>query len=254
MNSLSDLKMNIISSGSKGNSTIIWDGEDAIVIDFGISMKRFNNRIQEIDAQFSNISVVITHEHGDHASGLPVASRRLKGDIYLREKTRNAMKFDRSYVMGDDLCVGNFYIRAIPVSHDAVDPVGYIVEHKGRKISTFSDLGYFPMKYADEVAGSNIIAIEANHDTEMLRTGPYSEHLKRRISSDYGHMSNEQAALALEQISGENTNIVLIHLSDENNTPEIAYKHVRDHLVNRDIKFRSIECAKQVYGSPVFEV
>ncbi|MCL4345298.1 MAG: MBL fold metallo-hydrolase [Candidatus Thermoplasmatota archaeon] len=251
---MSNLKMNIISSGSKGNSTIIWDDEDAIVIDFGISAKRFNERVQEIDAHFGNLSIIVTHEHGDHASGLPVASRRIRGDIYLREKTRNAMKFDRSYSMGDDLCIGNFYIKAIPVSHDAVDPVGYIIENRGRKIASFSDLGFFPMEYADEIIGSDILAIEANHDSEMLRTGPYSEQLKRRISSNYGHMSNEQAALAIEQLSDKDTSIVLIHLSDENNTPEIAYNHVRDHLVNRDIKFRRIECARQVYGSSVFEV
>jgi phosphoribosyl 1,2-cyclic phosphodiesterase len=246
--------MNVISSGSKGNSTIIWDNQNAIVIDFGISVKRFQERLKELPVGDIPLSILITHEHSDHSSGLGAASRKLKSDIYLREKARIAMKMDNAYTMGEDTVIGNFYIRAVKVSHDAVDPVGYVVEHGDKKISLFSDLGYFPEDKADIICGSDIIAIESNHDVEMLRTGPYPVNLKKRIMSNYGHMSNDQCARALENISEQNSKIILLHLSDENNTPEIAYLTVRDHLDNRGIKYMGIECARQLKGSSLYEV
>lgn len=129
-----------------------------------------------------------------------------------------------------------------------------MIENKSRKICLFSDLGYFPTDHSDMVSGSDIIAIESNHDTEMLRTGPYPETLKKRIMSDHGHMSNDQCSQALETISGRDSNIVLLHLSDENNTLETAYLTARDHLNNRDVRYKSIECAKQLIGSSVYWV
>ncbi len=251
---MSKLGFNVVSSGSKGNSTVIWDSDNAIVIDFGISVKRFRSRSAELAIDEMPLSILITHEHGDHSSGLGAASRMLKADIYLREKARRAMHMDQAFNVGEELLIGNFYIRALSVSHDAVDPVGYVIENKGRKISLFSDLGYFPVEHSDIIRGSDIIAIESNHDTEMLRTGSYPEQLKRRIMGDSGHMSNDQCAQALENISTDKSKIVLLHLSDENNTLETAYLTVRDHLSNREIRYKSIECARQLVGSSVYEV
>lgn len=251
---MSNLGFNVVSSGSKGNSTILWDSDNAIVIDFGISVKRFRVRMNELNIGDLPMSILITHEHGDHSSGLRAASHMLKADVYLREKTKNVISLDKAFSVGDDLIIGNFYIKPLSVSHDAVDPVGYVIENKGRKISLFSDLGYFPMDQSDIVSGSDILAIESNHDTEMLRTGPYPETLKKRIMSNHGHMSNEQCSQALEGISDRDTRIVLLHLSDENNTPETAYLTARDHLNNREVGYRSIECAKQLVGSSIYWV
>ncbi len=246
--------MNVISSGSKGNSTIIWDENDAIVVDFGISVKRFRQRLEELSVTDIPTSIIITHEHSDHSSGLGAASRRLDADIYLRPKARMVLRLDNAYTINEELAIGNFYIRSVSVSHDAVDPVGYVIENRGRKISIFSDLGYFPMENKDIIKDSDILAIESNHDTEMLKTGTYPENLKKRIMSSYGHLSNDQCALALQELSGPKSSIVLLHLSDENNTHEIASMTVRDHLNNRNIKYRSIESARQLYGSSTYEV
>jgi phosphoribosyl 1,2-cyclic phosphodiesterase len=251
---LSNLFMNVVSSGSKGNSTIIWDECDALVVDFGISVKRFRQRFEELNIGEVPLSVLITHEHSDHSSGLGAASRKMKADIYLREKAKLKMGFDSAFTIRDELTIGNFFIRSVSVSHDAVDPVGYVIENRGRKISLFSDLGYFPMENIDLIRGSDILAIEANHDTNMLKTGPYPESLKKRIMSNYGHLSNDQCALALGELSEQKSQIILLHLSDENNTQEIAYLTIRDFLDNRNIKYKGIECARQLYGSSIFEV
>ncbi len=246
--------MNIVSSGSKGNSTVLWDGEDAIVIDFGISVKKFQARAEEIGLKYGSLSVFLTHEHSDHAKGLSAARNRLNCDIYMRPKVRDALKIPGTYPIRETTIIGNFVVEAIPISHDALDPVGYIIRYNDRKISLFSDLGYFPMEHIQKLQDSDLIAMEANHDLEMLRTGPYSAILKKRIESTRGHLSNYQAAEVLENCADSSTDIVLIHLSDENNTPDLAYSHVRDHLENRNIGYRSMECAKQLVGSSTFEV
>ncbi|MCL4323398.1 MAG: MBL fold metallo-hydrolase, partial [Candidatus Thermoplasmatota archaeon] len=111
-----------------------------------------------------------------------------------------------------------------------------------------------PMENIDLVKGSDILAIEANHDTNMLKTGPYPENLKKRIMSHYGHLSNDQCALALGELSEQASQIILLHLSDENNTHEMAHNTIRDFLDNRNIKYKGIECARQLYGSSIFEV
>lgn len=246
--------MNIVSSGSKGNSTVLWDGEDAIVIDFGISVKKFKARAEEIGLKYNSLSVFLTHEHSDHAQGLKAARNLLNCDIYMRPKVKDVLKIPGTYPVRESTTIGNFVVETIPVSHDALDPVGYIIKYNDRKISIFSDLGYFPMEHIQKLHDSDLIAMEANHDLEMLRTGPYSAYLKKRIESTHGHLSNFQAAEVLESCVDSSTDIVLIHLSDENNTPDLAYNHVRDHLDNRNKGYRSMECAKQLVGSSTFEV
>ena len=246
--------MNIVSSGSKGNSTVLWDGEDAIVIDFGISVKKFKARAEEIGLKYNSLSVFLTHEHSDHAQGLKAARNLLNCDIYMRPKVKDVLKIPGTYPVRESTTIGNFVVETIPVSHDALDPVGYIIKYNDRKISIFSDLGYFPMEHIHKLNDSDLIAMEANHDLEMLRTGPYSAYLKKRIESAHGHLSNYQTAEVLERCVDSSTDIVLIHLSDENNTPDLAYNHVRDHLDNRNKGYRSMECAKQLVGSSTFEV
>ncbi|MGP6293566.1 MBL fold metallo-hydrolase [Caldiplasma sukawensis] len=249
---MSEICFNVVSSGSRGNSTIVCDDEDKIVIDFGISVKRFNSRLEELGKDRKNISVILTHEHGDHSSGLLYAHRRLGADIYLREKVKTVMKAHYAYSMGDKIAIGNFSITALPVSHDATDPVGFLIENKNFKMCIFSDLGFFNESYFPLLKNCNIIAVESNHDVELLKNGPYPEHLKKRIQSNYGHLSNEQAARAISNISNVDSRIVLLHLSDENNRHDLAISTTRDYLSNRGIPFRSIEAARQLVGSQTY--
>ncbi|MHB8371396.1 MAG: MBL fold metallo-hydrolase [Thermoplasmataceae archaeon] len=244
----------VVRSGSGGNCTIIWDNNDIITIDFGISGVKLQKKLSELGISERNMSVFVTHEHSDHSSGVKIAAKKLKADIYLREKTAVALEIDKYYRMNGEMTIGNFLIHSYQIPHDAVDPVGYVVEHKGKKISVFSDMGHFPDSLLEPLQNSDILALESNHDLEMLKNGTYHEKLKKRVMGPYGHLSNEQAGDALSRLSSPKTKIILLHLSRENNRPELALSNAKDCLHNRGIKYNSIECALQNDGSSVYKL
>ena len=246
------LHFTMISSGSRGNSTLIWDQDDIIIIDFGITLRKLKNRLEEINLDLGSASLFISHEHTDHSKGIPYLARNHSVDIYSREATLSALGIRDGYGIKEKTAIGNFSITSVPVSHDAADPVGYVLRWGRRKITVVSDLGVVPPRLIEEARGSDILAFEANHDVEMLRNGRYPLQLQKRILGRQGHLSNDQSAEAISQIASSGTRIVLTHLSQENNTPEKAATTVRSYLDNRDIAYASLECATQELGTPVY--
>ncbi len=246
------LNFYMISSGSKGNSTVIWDEDDLIIIDCGITIKKFNAGVKNFDLNNINKSIFISHEHSDHSRGAKPLSKNINADIYSREKTLERLNID-GYNINDETAIGNFNIIPVSVSHDAVDPVVYIIKNHGIKISVVSDLGIVNNNLINEMKGSNIMAIEANYDMDMLINGKYPRGLKNRIKSDHGHLSNEQSAEAIYESLSDDTNIILTHLSENNNNPDIALNTVKSYLNNRNKKYKSIECASQYYGSSIYK-
>jgi len=244
----------MLSSGSKGNSTIIWDENDIVIIDCGISMKKFSDKTSGFQLEGLEKSIFISHEHSDHSSGVKAISRKLKADVYSRQGTLEKLHLENSYRINSEVAIGNFTITPVSVNHDAIDPVVYIIRNRGIKISVVSDLGEVSDELLNEMRNSNIMAIEANHDTEMLKNGPYTEALKRRIRSDHGHLSNEQSAEAIYSSVSDNTRIILTHLSEKNNTPDIALETVKTYLFNRQKKYNSIEAASQDFGSALYKM
>jgi phosphoribosyl 1,2-cyclic phosphodiesterase len=244
----------MLSSGSRGNSTIIWDENDLIVIDCGISMKKFAEKTSGFDIDSLEKSIFISHEHSDHSAGARAISRKLNADVYSRHKTLEKMRLEKAYGINDEVAIGNFTITPVSVNHDAVDPVVYVIRNRGIKISVVSDLGVTNDDLLGEMKNSNIMAIEANHDPEMLRTGPYTEMLKRRIRSEHGHLSNEQSAEAIYTCASNETMVILTHLSEKNNTPDIALETVKNYLSNMNKNYRSIESASQEFGSTLYRV
>ena len=242
----------VIASGSQGNSTMIHDEDTYTLIDFGISFKRYKNRFREEKSFPSNLNLFITHEHSDHSSGIPVLSRQLPVDIYSRKKTLVSLGLDESYSISNKAVIGNFEFNAIGVSHDAADPVAYVIRSGKAKISIISDLGYVSEELIEAARNSDIIAIEANHDMDMLLSGRYDERLKRRISGNQGHISNIQSAEALSRICKPSTRIILTHLSRENNRPDLALNSVSGLLKEKHIAYGSIECASQNDGSSTY--
>lgn len=233
-----------LSSGSKGNCIMIWDSDDTIVIDMGISNRRFLNLSSRFKSDLGTVSLLITHEHSDHCSGLkPFLSRRI-GDVYATPGTLNAMGI-QGYPIRSTMLIGNFVIERVDVSHDAAEPAAFVIKNSGIKITVASDLGKVPEKLVSLGKGSDLLALEANHDVQMLKTGSYPEPLKRRIMSDHGHLSNEQSASAICRMSSSKTMIVLTHLSQENNREDLALGCVKSYLDNREVTYRSIECASQ---------
>jgi len=251
---MSVVNFNMVSSGSKGNSTLIWDRENLILVDFGITLKRLRerlaaNRIGDLEA-----SLFISHEHSDHSRGAKMLARNMPVGIYTREATASALGLKDAYSIRDSVVLGNFEIKAISVSHDAVDPVAYSVRCGRTMISVVSDLGRMTDDVAERIKGSDILAIEANHDEKLLMAGSYPEMLKRRILSNHGHLSNRQTAEKITGLVKPDTRIILTHLSQENNRPEIALNEIGTALAKSGTPYGHLECASQDSGSSFFSL
>ncbi len=240
-----DLTFAVLSSGSKGNSTVIWDDQDTIMVDFGISYRRFRQSVEPLKLSDNQFSLFVSHEHSDHSAGIKTLRNRVDLDIYSKRGTLDSLSLDNGYEIGKSCVIGNFEIKAVDISHDAAEPVAYVIRYSDYKITVASDMGFAGTELLKEAAGSDILAFEANHDVELLKSGNYPFYLKRRILSDVGHLSNYQSSQAIGEMVSPETRIVLTHLSEENNTPDTALGSITAYLNNRGIPYRSAECAEQ---------
>ncbi len=251
---MDSLGFNSIASGSRGNCSIVWDDNDLLIFDYGISIKTFNKRISSLALDSLEKSLFISHEHSDHSKGIPALLKKHHVDVYSEKGTLEALGLKAGYTMNGRMVLGNFEITPISVSHDAASPVAFIVKYGRYKITIASDLGIVSEELIHEAVGSRIVSFESNHDVEMLKSGRYPDNLKRRILSNKGHLSNEQAAEALSMIVNEDTEIVLSHLSQENNSPDLAIECTRSYLNNRGIRFKELEYASQENGSSLHTI
>lgn len=251
---MSVVNFNMVSSGSKGNSTLIWDQENLVIIDFGITLRRLRERMKANRIGNLETSLFISHEHSDHSRGVKMLSRNIPLNIYTRELTAVKLGLTDSYTIRDSVVFGNFEVTAFNVSHDAVDPVAYTIRCGKAKISVVSDLGHLTNDVCDNISGSDILALEANHDEELLRNGAYPDMLKKRILSAHGHLSNRQTAEMIGRLIKPETRIVLTHLSQQNNRPDIALQEVRKGLMGSLMGYSHLECASQDHGSSLFTV
>lgn len=241
-----------LSSGSSGNCQYIETENMKILIDAGFSGKRVEELLSSIDVCPSTLDgIFVTHEHTDHVRGVGVLSRRYDLPLYANEKTWLGMenrigkikeKNIKIFTTEDFLEIKDLTVNPISIFHDAMDPVGYVVHYKDKKISIVTDTGFIDNTIKEKIKNSNIYLMESNHDVDMLREGSYPWNLKQRISSTKGHLSNCDAAKVLsETVLGEEEIILLGHLSKDNNKPELAYGTVRSELshkgvdVNKDI-------------------
>lgn len=231
-------------SGSSGNATFFSDGKTNILIDCGMSGKQMANMLKSIDVMPENIdALLITHEHSDHIKGAGVISRRYNIPIYATEKTHMAMSIgdvsDKMRVLvsaDNEIEIGSIGIKPFSIPHDAADPVGYNLFDGTDKYSIATDIGCMNGYVMSCIKGSRSILLESNHDIEMLRYGSYPYPLKRRISGNYGHLSNESAAkAALELVESGTEKIMLGHLSNENNRPEIALLETYNMLTSAGV-------------------
>lgn len=235
------IKYSILASGSTGNSIYAGNGEKNILIDAGLSGKKIEEGLSKIGVNPSDLDgIFITHEHDDHIKGVGVLSRRYKIPLYANEKTLESLpnyigEIDDSlktvFDTGAVLDLGDLQIETFGISHDAADPVGYILREENVQLSVVTDLGYINTKIKDKIKGSDAYVFESNHDVGMLRMSSYPWSLKQRILSDVGHLSNDAAGEALAEIITGNTNSVhLAHLSKENNLIELARLTVKNIL------------------------
>ena len=223
-------------SGSSGNALFCQYGNTRLLIDAGKSGKTIEDALRSIGSDIRDISgVLITHEHSDHILGAGVLARKYHLPLYATRETWIAMADKigkippdtvREISAGKDFWLGDIGVAPFSIPHDAADPVGFRLYGGNLSISTATDLGHFSENVYANVAGSTLVLLESNHDPDMLRANPrYSQALKARILGDRGHLSNEACSRALLRLIGAGTSeIILGHLSGENNSPALAGK------------------------------
>ena len=243
------MKVCVLSSGSKGNTTYIESKNAKILIDCGNSCKYVLTKLAELNVYPSDIdAILITHVHSDHIKGLPVISKQINAKVYMTEKMFPYWDFDKNdtFIDSDKFKIKDLEIEVIKTSHDAEDSVGYIVNNNNKSVVYVTDTGYINRKYFDILKNRNVYIFESNHDVEMLNNGSYPFELRKRILSDKGHLSNYDSAKYLAKFIGDNTKeIILAHLSEENNTEDLALSTLKERLNKENITFNDIIIAKQ---------
>ncbi len=228
-----------LASGSSGNCFYIAEGENAVLIDAGISAKQIVTRLLRIGGNPEKIKAIfITHEHIDHVRGVDVLARKLNIPIYATKATQNCFlcsekKLINTIVSDATIKIGALKIEAFSKSHSAGDPVSYNIYAK-KKVSVITDAGYVCENIKAHISNCHFLFIEANHDETMLQNGPYPFFLKKWISGKGGHLSNREAASSVaEHGSHKLEKVVLSHLSHTNNTSQIALQTFQNILSDK---------------------
>lgn len=222
-------------SGSSGNSYYIGSRDRGILIDVGRSAKQTTEMLQKCGIPLSAIEgIFVTHEHSDHVKGLRVFAGRNKIPVYASLGTLEALndaqildgKFPCTAIGLEGMVCAGMEIVPFHTSHDCAEGYGYLVKTADdHRVSFSTDLGVVTPEVAESMEGADFVVVESNHDVGMLQSGPYPYPLKRRILSAKGHLSNETCADLLPHLAGKGTTrFLLAHLSQENNTPELAYQ------------------------------
>lgn len=240
-----------IASGSSGNCIMVGNKNCYLLIDAGISGKRIEEGLNSLGHKTSEMAgVLVTHEHIDHISGLGVIARRYGLPIYTTRGTRDAIlntgmvgKIDSSLfriiVPGEKFEINDLTVDPVGISHDAADPAAYIVRSGGKSAGVITDLGTYDDDIVEKLKGMHLLLLEANHDVNMLLTGPYPYFLKQRILGERGHLSNELCGQLLVKILHDRFGAVMLgHLSKENNFPELAYETVRLEITTGDCPYK----------------
>lgn len=232
-------------SGSTGNCTYISTENTKILIDAGVSCSKISKALEELDTNLDEIdAILITHEHSDHTKGLVTISKKYHVPIYTSEKTWKSMDSlniaetcKLFFTPNEEFEIGDFKIFPFSIPHDAADPCGFSILTEDKKITLATDIGHLTKEIISQMEHSDILLIESNYDTETLKCGSYPYFLKERILGENGHLSNEIASKAISYLckNGVN-NIILGHLSKENNFPELAYQTVVNELNSANLK------------------
>lgn len=240
------LQFSVLASGSTGNAIFVETEDHSFLIDAGLSGKQMEALFQKIDREMGKLSgILVTHEHSDHIKGVGVIARKYKLPVYANEQTWQAMdgligqvpveqKF--TFNMESIKTFGSLEIESFGVSHDAADPMFYCFHQQDKKLVIITDTGYVSDRMKGLISNADAYVFESNHDVQMLRMGRYPWSIKRRILSDVGHVSNEDAAIAMSEVAGDRTkHFYLAHLSQDNNIKELARMSVTQTLESRGI-------------------
>ena len=232
------VSVSLLASGSRGNSAVVASSTTRILVDVGLSCRETFKRVRALGERPEQLSaILITHEHSDHVAGLQRLANKLKVPVFLTAPTHHAwnksmrdqegktpeLRKAEHFAAGRRFQVGDIAVTPFTIPHDAADPVGFTFRAEGVKIGFATDLGYMPVSVRDHLRGCDVLVMESNHDVEMLRSGSYPWSVKQRVMSRVGHLSNDALAeFFSNDYDGGAAYVVLAHLSEQNNHPEIA--------------------------------
>lgn len=253
------MKVSVLSSGSKGNCTYIETLNHKILIDIGTSSLYVEKSLKSLGVNPEDIDIVlITHAHIDHVGGLRVFSKKYNPLVYISDKILKESNLKIENVSREDEVIVNsdINIRSIKLSHDVTDIRGYVIEEGTHSMVYITDTGYINENNFKYINNKNLYVFESNHDVEKLMNNPkYPHHTKIRILSDKGHLSNKDSAYYLTKLIGDNTNhIILAHLSEQNNTEELALSTLKETLERKNIDFKNIKIARQNEMTELIEI
>ncbi|MDO8946261.1 MAG: MBL fold metallo-hydrolase [Desulfocapsaceae bacterium] len=231
------MNFSVLGSGSKGNSVYIESGTTGILIDAGFSGKEIATRLHSIGRKLEDLSALfVTHEHHDHIQGVGVLSRRCNIPVYGNygtvkggEKLMGKLFKYSEFATGEVVQMQDLQIRSFSVSHDAADPVGFVIGNGEVTLAYCTDTGKVSALLRQRLMGCNGLVLEFNHDPQMLKEGPYSLALQQRVRSDHGHLANADGAEFLQSLLHDQLQYVLLaHLSATNNHPDLAMTAARN--------------------------
>ena len=258
------VRLTILGSGSAGNCAYVETDDARLLIDAGFSLRQIRKRLETIGRVPENLTgIIITHEHSDHVSSVPLLSGKLGIPVYANRPTLEAIQYQwqskltsRVFTTGSSFDIGDITVETFSIPHDAQEPVGFLLRTSGGNIGFLTDLGHTNRLVLDRVKSAHALVLEANHDVKMLQdcpTRPWS--LKQRILGRHGHLSNEAAADAAEQImSADLRHVYLGHLSRECNDPRLAHRVVHERLHKIGATHVQLEMTSQAQPCPTLHL
>jgi phosphoribosyl 1,2-cyclic phosphodiesterase len=243
------LRVSILASGSSGNLTLLETERTRILVDAGLGKRETLARLAAVGAEFDHLdAVLITHEHSDHCNGLPQVLGLWKAPLYVTEATMaqlqrilpetfgKRLRGVESIQAGQHFAIGDIDVHAFAIPHDAADPIAFTFRCNGTKVAICTDLGYMPQLVKVHLRQVDCLILESNHDLDMLKVGPYPWVVKQRVLSRTGHLSNHAVSEFLADPDGFDSRarfLVLAHISQENNNPDLARLSAEEALGRR---------------------
>jgi phosphoribosyl 1,2-cyclic phosphodiesterase len=254
-------------SGSSGNCLFVESQNTKILVDCGTSGKKVIDGLQSIDKNIEDIdAILVTHEHSDHIQSLGMISKKYNIPVYANFETWQAMSVQadkinlenkKIFTNDNNFEIGNLLIHPFSTPHDAANPCGFNIFSGNKKISIATDLGHMDDVMFENLKGSSFVLLEANYDPEILKVSRYPFMLKQRISGPHGHLSNSTSGKTIAKLMDYDLKEVMLgHLSKENNFPELAYQTVAEELMNqnKDMGSIALSVASRVTPSKIINI
>ncbi len=254
------MKTCVLASGSEGNVTYVETEHHKILLDLGTTVKYIKERLSELSVSLEDIDyILITHVHDDHVKALKNYIKKYNGTICVSPQMFSELEclqyYNNILLYDEKIELDDVTIDIIKTSHDTSDSRSFILTSNKKSVVYLTDTGYINQKYFTKLNNKNVYLFESNHDIEMLLNGPYPKWLKDRVMGPYGHLSNKDSSVYLAKLIGKNTKkIILTHLSEKNNTEDIAMKTIKETFKEYDVQFDNISCAKQREKSELVEI